>query len=203
MLCEQAQKQGVNLEFDTDPGKATVQYLYDTPEAAQLKYLLNFTLSGDERDKLVDSSFQSFFPKQEASMSRKIYMSFEQIHELATNGAIGTHAHEHLPLGLLSNASILDNIRLSLARLESWTGQKPFALSYPYGSKEACSAETGRMAETLGIHFAFTMERAANPDLTRPLFLARFDNNDLPGGKASKWTAEDLFQEVPHATWYS
>jgi hypothetical protein len=59
------------------------------------------------------------------------------------------------------------------------------------------------MAARLGFEFAFTMERAANPDLRKPLFLARFDNNDLPGGKAAAWSVENLYQCLPVTKWYA
>jgi hypothetical protein len=38
--------------------------------------------------------------------------------------------------------------------------------------------------------------------LTSPLFLARFDSNDVPGGKASHWTVHNFFESIPYARWY-
>jgi len=46
------------------------------------------------------------------------------------------------------------------------------------------------------------MERAGNPDLARPLYLARFDCNDLPGGKHAQVGIGDMFKGVPPAAWH-
>jgi len=86
--------------------------------------------------------------------------------------------------------------------LSDWAGYAPYALSYPYGSRAACSAVAADVARRCGVRFAFTMERAANPDLTRPLHLARFDNNDLPGGKAARFEIDRLFEGVGRPKWF-
>jgi len=33
------------------------------------------------------------------------------------------------------------------------------------------------------------------------LLLARFDCNEMPGGKASEWTIDELFDRVPERAW--
>ena len=202
MLCEQAGRYGVDMALDVDQGKAVSQYPYDTAENASLKYLLNFTLASEERDKLIEGCFEEQFGGQESAISRDLYMDVPQIAELGSHGCIGTHASQHLPLGLLTDKAIAENIAESLTTLKRWTGYRPFALSYPYGSKAACAPKVARMALSVGIEFAFTMERAGNPNLKQPLFLARFANNDLPGGKAPKWAIEDLFCVVLRASCY-
>jgi peptidoglycan/xylan/chitin deacetylase (PgdA/CDA1 family) len=131
-----------------------------------------------------------------------MYMSREQIAELAREGAIGTHGHDHLPLGLLSDGDAQHQLDESIRLIEDWTGVRPFALSYPYGSREASSTAVARMAASRGIDFALTMERAANSHLRGPLHLARFDNNDLPGGKAARWPLEQLYDAVSLRSWF-
>ncbi len=61
-------------------------------------------------------------------------------------------------------------------------------------AQEAAAAE--------GVELGFTAERAANIDLGRPLQLARFDSNDLPGGKQPCVAAAALFESAPRAQWY-
>jgi hypothetical protein len=46
------------------------------------------------------------------------------------------------------------------------------------------------------------MERAANFDLSRPLHLARFDNNDLPGGKAARFPIDAMPAALADAEWF-
>jgi peptidoglycan/xylan/chitin deacetylase (PgdA/CDA1 family) len=201
-LREQARRYEIDIDLHVDREKATLQYKYDTPEAAELKYLLNFTLEREERDKLIEGCFDKHFAGLEASISRELYMNLFQIAELGSHGFIGTHAHQHLPLGLLSAERIEENISTSVLSIAEWTGSRPVALSYPYGSREACTPAVAKSAADFGIAFAFTMERAGNPDLRHPFFLARFANNDLPGGKDAQWTGEEVFRFVPHASWY-
>jgi peptidoglycan/xylan/chitin deacetylase (PgdA/CDA1 family) len=203
MLKRESREQGVELEQNVSREAATFHYKYDTAENARLKYLLNFTLDSERRDRLMEACFQKFFSGREAGMSRDLYMDIEQIRNLSKNACVGSHAHEHLPLGLLSEDTIWSNLLFSVERLCSWTGRLPFAFSYPYGSREACSTVVAAMAARCGFDFAFTMERAANTDFCKPLFLARFDNNDLPGGKAAAWPLDKLYDLVPRAAWYA
>jgi len=201
-LQMRAADEGINFDLEHECEAALVHYNYDSPEAARLKYLLNFSLNPAERDLLIEVLFAEIFPGQEAAISRHLYMNVEQINELGRRGCIGTHTHEHLPLGLLPAALAEQQLELSLAHLEKWAGYRPYALSYPYGARDACSVGVGDMAARLGIEFAFTMERAGNCDLLRSLHLARFDCNDLPGGKAAQWQQVDMFDTVPISNWW-
>ena len=98
-LRQKAAERGLLLAADADPTAATNHYVYDTPAAAQLKFLLNFSLPPIERDAIVAEIFDERFPGREMAMSRQLYMAPEQIAELGKCGAIGSHAHDHLPLG--------------------------------------------------------------------------------------------------------
>jgi peptidoglycan/xylan/chitin deacetylase (PgdA/CDA1 family) len=200
-LRQKASERGLALSSDADLAAATKHYIYDTPAAAQLKYLLNFSLPPVERDAIVAEIFAELFAGREMAMSRQLYMSTEQIAELGRHEAIGSHAHDHLPLGLLPQPQIEKQISLASQYLTDWAGYAPYALSYPYGSRDACSPLAADVARRHGIRFAFTMERAANPDLTCPLHLGRFDNNDMPGGKAARFQIEQLPAGMPSAQW--
>ena len=202
-LARAATKRGVELADDEACQRGIEHYKYDEPDAARLKYLLNFVLSSDDRDLLVDVLFAEEFGPREAEISRAMYMSREQIAELGRAGEIGTHAHEHQPLGLLSDDEAERQIGESSTLLEAWTGSRPFLLSYPYGSREASTPAVAQAAARQGIDFAFTMERAGNRDLAAPLHLARIDNNDAPGGKAARWPLETLFEAIPSRSWYA
>lgn len=202
LLQRHAADQGITLDLERECEAALVHYNYDSPEAARLKYVLNFLLSPDDRDRLVEVLFAEIFAGQEAAISRRLYMDVGQIKELSRKACIGTHTHEHLPLGLLPPALAEQQIEVSLAHLAEWSGYRPFALSYPYGAHDACSLGVGEMAERLGVEFGFTMERAGNRDLRQPLHLARFDCNDLPGGKAAQWQPEEMFDQMPVSDWY-
>lgn len=193
---------GVDIARDVDLDAAQAHYQFDETAAAEVKYLLNFVLTRAARDRLIEWCFESAFPGREEEMSSALYMSVEQVSELGAHGCVGTHAHQHVPLGLLDEAEVRYQIVRSLDLLEAWTGRRPFALSYPYGSAEASSLAAGRVARSVGIDVAFTIERAANADLKTPLHLARFNCNNLPGGKAQVYPDERLFEDAPVATWF-
>ncbi|HEU4586143.1 MAG TPA: polysaccharide deacetylase family protein, partial [Gemmatimonadaceae bacterium] len=139
MLHEHAERRGVNLAVGSDDAKATAQYRYDSLDAARLKFLLNFQLDPRERDALVADCFAERFSSDERAQSKRLYMDLDQIRTLALRGMLGTHGHEHLPLGMLDADTLRGCVRDSVHALRSWTGERPFALSYPYGSLPACS----------------------------------------------------------------
>jgi peptidoglycan/xylan/chitin deacetylase (PgdA/CDA1 family) len=200
-LDRHARAQDVELDLAERGDEALHQYRYDPPEVARLKYVLNFLLPAGCRDRLVQACFDEVFPGQEAEISRRLYMGLDQLRMLGSQGVLGTHAHEHLPLGQLPPAEAEAQVRISVEHLEAWTGRPPFALSYPYGGPAACPAELTAVAAKLGIDFALTMERAGNSSLTRPYHLGRFDCNDLPGGSRPLFEIETLFERVPAAVW--
>lgn len=171
-------------------------YRYDAPEVGRLKYALNFGLLPIERRRLLDACLQELLGETAETAAGDLYMTPEQIRELGRCGCIGTHGHEHVALGRLPTRHIYQQIRISCELLESWTGAGPAALSYPYGSADACDARTAEVAAEAGMRVAFTMERAGNATLDEPLRLARCACNDLPGGSRPLWTIDRVFAEI-------
>jgi peptidoglycan/xylan/chitin deacetylase (PgdA/CDA1 family) len=204
-LEEGARNRGIDLNYSADPQKAAVQYPYDTLAAAKLKFLINFTLPLAERIEVVNATFAKLFPGRERKMSRELYMSRSQIATLMQAGYLGTHGHDHHPIGQLDDNFARDMIARSSDHLNRWTGLRPFTLSYPYGVEDTCSRRTAELAEERGIKFGFTVESAGNDagSLRNPHFLGRFDCNLLPGGKQPRFiSADTLFEEVPAARWH-
>jgi len=203
ILTARSAKRGIPLVLDDRfQAEVAVQYRYDAPEVAKLKYLLNLGLDPSLRDSLLDEIFAEVFPGAERQMSDELYMTREQMKDLAEAGAIGNHSHEHLPLGLIPPAAAREQLRKAADCLEAWTGHRPFTFSYPYGSRAATSSAVGQIAAASGYDFGFTMERAANRDFSEPVHLARFDTNDVPGGKSARFTVDDLFAKAPSRSWY-
>jgi len=200
-LAEFAAQSQLDLAaFDT--GNATLQYKYDAPDIARLKYLLNFALTNEQRDRFVDGALQALTGFDERKVSRSLYLSPRQARELDAYGALGSHGHRHLVLGRMPAEAAEHEVRASAEVLSAWGCRNVMSFSYPSGSLEACSADAARAAAATGIRFAFTMERAANVDLQQPMFLARFANNDLPGGSAPLYTAANLFRTARAARWH-
>jgi peptidoglycan/xylan/chitin deacetylase (PgdA/CDA1 family) len=185
-----------------NPATATAQYQYDTPQDAQLKYLLNFGLSAERQAEFVDDILRSALCFDEEAASRALYMTPRQARALDERGALGSHGHCHVVLGRLPDDQVGFQVRRSIELLREWQCNNVTSFSYPYGSLESCSIAAANSAIACGLRFAFTMERAANPDLRQPMFLGRFANNDLPGGNQSRWSDGSLFDQAPAARWH-
>jgi peptidoglycan/xylan/chitin deacetylase (PgdA/CDA1 family) len=162
-------------------GKA--HYLYDNEETAELKYILNFLLPQAVLSSVCNSIFNTHF--YEAETANNMYFTREQLSDLLHRNFIGSHGHEHLPLGTLSEYHKNEQVSKTQHILAAISGKNIPAFSYPYGSATACADMQHTLQSNL-FTFAFTMNRAVNINLETPFYLSRFDNNDVPLGKASK-----------------
>ena len=169
---------------DEEKAKAIAHYRYDDKETAILKYILNFKLSLDQQKQIIDQVFPIYF-KDIESLHSNFYMNESDLKLLAVKGYLGSHAHEHIPLGLYDKIQIEEQVIHSKNYLETITGQTIYGISYPYGSKEACGNGVPVISENAGMIYGFSTERAAIKSLDYPLLLPRFNCNDLPGGKSN------------------
>ena len=112
-----------------DTSRAVSLYKYDTAEVARLKYLLNFGLSSSDRDRLIGTCFHELLTWNEDKVCEELYMSPNQVGILGTSGCVGTHAHQHLPLGMLSPEDIASQIHISCDLLSEWSKAEIYALS--------------------------------------------------------------------------
>ncbi|MBT3729701.1 polysaccharide deacetylase family protein, partial [bacterium] len=94
----------INSKIDSNiiqyPENINELYRYDNLETKKLKYLLNFILDSDTKDKLIDDLFKQI--ADENYFSKKLYMSAEDIKKLDSQDYLGTHSDLHLPLATLS-----------------------------------------------------------------------------------------------------
>ncbi len=197
---ERAARLGVVMR-EEDLSEATTQYRYDKPEVARLKYFLNLKLEESLRDRLVVELFRDVLGEEEP-WARKLYLNPAGVKELSRRAAVGSHSHDHLALGIVGPQRARDELRSAAKLIEGWTGQKLFTFSWPFGSRSATSREVAAVAREDGYVFSFTMERAVNSTVTDPLQLARFDTNDVPGGKSCHIAPERFFESAPRRAWY-
>jgi peptidoglycan/xylan/chitin deacetylase (PgdA/CDA1 family) len=175
-------------------------YKYDTKADAALKYLLNFVLSNEEMEDFMNSVFNHYFCDQEELFHKQLYMNREEVAFLCKKEMVGSHSHDHLSIGTLNPDRRVYQIQESVEIFNNLFNYQPAAFSYPYGSKEA-SFELGKILKKSGFHYAFTMERAINESLIDPFALSRFDNNDLPLGKAYKFDNHNIFENFNKKNW--
>ncbi len=186
-----------------DAAAAQRHYAYDTPDAARVKYLLNFGLPESDRQYVVDWCFDHMLGWDRAQVCSDLYMPQEQLRDLARRGWLGSHTHSHRPLGSLSAMEAEQDIRLSLDLLAEWTGSSVDAIGYPYGSFAACPPWLAEIGARIGLVMGFTMERAGIDGAAPALLMPRCAPNDLPGGTAPRWPAAGLFDAIPASSWYS
>jgi peptidoglycan/xylan/chitin deacetylase (PgdA/CDA1 family) len=179
-LADELAEEGID-PASISPELAAATYRYDTPEAAALKYLLNVVL-GPSRPEPIDRMFSERF--SEAELAEELYVSREHVVQLEAVDALGAHAYTHRPLAVLEPNAARDDLERGAGVLESITGRRPRAISYPYGVAAAVNATVAAAAGESGYAFGVTMERAFNTTLDQPLLLARLDANDAPGGRS-------------------
>lgn len=180
---------------------ARKHYNFDDFEAAELKYLLNFKLDPLIQKELIGSLFRRFFDERQESY--RLYMNKQELRAVADLGCLGSHTYHHYPLGQLPSDRIAYELSQSQKAIEELVGKKVNGVSYPYGSLRACAFPTVHFADINQFQFGFTMERAANPSeiFHQPLGLARFDCNDLPGGKYNLFGDQSIFSQAPKRQW--
>jgi len=198
----EAKNQGIDLgSACVEDEAAKKQYPYDSLEASRLKFMLNRVLDFRSTARLIDGLYTNFRGDQEAEVD-SLYMTVDQIRMMHQAGCIGSHGHEHVPMGQMSEHGFAKQLGTSLTYFEEWLDERVPSFSFPYGAKSACHSALQKLAPDYGIKYAFTMERGGNPDLIAPLYLARYACNDLPGGNHARFTCEDLFDKAPLAAWY-
>ncbi len=169
---------------DLESKRAKGIYRYDDEKSAILKYILNFKMNFKEQEEVIKNIFVHYF--EEEHVIENLYMNEKCLKELAKRGYLGSHSHNHYPLGLLDLESIKFEIENSKKILEKSTNSKVELIAYPFGTRETCTDCVGKIAKKEGFKFGFTTTRGSNTDLKNPLLLNRFDCNDMPGGKNYK-----------------
>jgi peptidoglycan/xylan/chitin deacetylase (PgdA/CDA1 family) len=156
-------------------------YRYDDEKSAVLKYILNFKLDFREQEQIVNRLFDLYF--EEATIFESLYMTDQNLKELAHKGYLGSHTHSHYPLGLLDRETIKKELEKTKTYLDTLTHSNIKIVSYPYGTPEVCTNLVADLAKETGYRIGFTTKRGINTAEENALLLNRFDCNDLAGGK--------------------
>ena len=157
-------------------------YLYDESQNAYLKYILNFGLAREDVMAIFHHLFISVLNWDVKSLHQSLYLNEGDLKILRKTHFIGSHSHDHLPVGVLEKSIAKEEIGRSKTILEK-EGHQVKGFSYPYGSKEAVG-DVHQWLQEFGFSFAVTMNRGFNSDINEPFLLKRCDNNDVPGGKS-------------------
>lgn len=160
-------------------------YVYDTDDAARLKFALNFVLPR----ALVDSITSRMMAERgidEREFCRTTYMSEDQLRTLVARGhVLGVHGHTHEPFSRLGEA-LFTEVRTNLDFLTRATGVPPPWVSYPYGRKDAIPAPAAleRLFAEFGFRLGFTLLGDWNDGTQDRRRLHRVNTNDVPAAVA-------------------
>lgn len=160
---------------------AQFNYRYDDKVSAELKYLLNFKISFEIQESIIHSIFEIYFSEKE--VFDFLYMNKKQVKALAETACLGSHTHNHYPLGLLSEEKIHYELEHSKQYFEKLTSKTITMVAYPYGTEETCTDLVAKTSKKVGYLYGFTTKRGIIDKKQNKLLLNRFDCNDLVGGK--------------------
>jgi peptidoglycan/xylan/chitin deacetylase (PgdA/CDA1 family) len=198
-IIEFIQKNNEIVFTDKQQQLAEINYNYDDAKTAKLKYMLNFSLTVKEQEKIITPIFNELF--NEKKIASTLYFSNEELDVLFHENSIGSHGYKHIPFGLYEKEEINDYFSKSQRFFTERYGIKCKSISYPYGAYEACR-NTIEIARKNDFQLGFSMERASNSNLNNPLMLSRFDCNDLPAGKQNLFKGENIFVDSHKSSWY-
>jgi hypothetical protein len=166
------------VAIDTHRARAT--YRWDTPQAAEFKYLLNFLLPDDVKDAVLRDLFAAELGDQ-AEFARRLYLDWPQAAAMQADRMVaGGHTHTHRPLSNLSPPEQ----RLELTTCTTMLRQKlpkqtlwPF--SFPFGKLGSFDAGTLSMLRELGYDCAFTTVHGSNHRGDDPFTIRRIDPKEV------------------------
>ena len=169
---------GLRGPADVEKDKPNRAYRYDAPEAAKLKWYLNYYLQENVRESMISRLF-SYAGFSDNEFVEDVYMPSTHIKELAERNWLGSHGMSHRPLSGLPVAEMRAEISESKRLLEH-IGKRPIsAFSYPGGGVMQVNVGVIEAVAQAGYICGLTMKRAVNSTLSDPHFLARVDANDI------------------------
>jgi peptidoglycan/xylan/chitin deacetylase (PgdA/CDA1 family) len=149
--------------LNIDAGRAAQTYPWDTPEVARFKYLFNFGMDPDLRDRAVRDLFTTHI-SDEASFAQQLYVTWDEARGMQRAGmCIGGHTHQHKPLANLANRELMWDLETCHRLLQrNLTPQAVWSFSYPYGKRDSFHIRAVRKLQQLGFRCAFSTESGDN-----------------------------------------
>lgn len=111
------------------------------------------------------------------------YLSWDKVAKLEEAGiAIGSHAHNHRSVGLLSEDDAWEEVDRSRRMLRERTGAPVRSFAYPFGTRVDSTPEAARLVAQAGYDCAFTSQHGA---ITRDLDPFRLPRIKIEAGDPS------------------
>jgi peptidoglycan/xylan/chitin deacetylase (PgdA/CDA1 family) len=149
--------------LNIDTARAAQTYPWDTPEVARFKYLFNFGMDTELRDRAVRDLFTTHIA-DEASFAQQLYVSWDEARRMQKAGmCIGGHTHQHKPLANLGTRELMWDLETCHRLLQrNLSPQAVWSFSYPYGKRDSFHIRAVRKLQQLGFRCAFSTESGDN-----------------------------------------
>ena len=166
-----------DISLDVDARDVSRTYRWDTADVARFKYLLNFRIPEDVRERILDDLFAEHLG-DEREFARDLYLQWNEAREMQSAGMmIGGHSHSHMALTRMDEEAVrADLITCATALHAHLQPQEFWPFSYPYGRVNETADPILRQ---LGFSCSFTTEvghNAPDADLFR---IRRIDPKDV------------------------
>lgn len=153
---------------------------FDPADVVFCKRILQRDLPRELRQALTNELFNRFVTADEASFSRELYMTFEQIRGLQASGMyVGSHGFDHYWLDTLSSQHQEREVDQSLSFLKSVGADiGRWIMCYPHGAYDKSLLAVLKSRNCIvGLTAETGLASLRDDD---PLTLPRIDTNDLP-----------------------
>ncbi len=162
--------------LSVDTARAAQTYPWDPPRMARFKYMFNFAMDPELRDRAVRDLFTTHI-SEEARFAESLYVTWEEAKRMQKMGmSIGGHTHQHKPLANLSPRELSWDLETCHRLLHQHLGpQAVWGFSYPYGKKDSFHIRAVRKLQQLNFRCAFSTEVADSRRGSDPYTIGRTD----------------------------
>jgi peptidoglycan/xylan/chitin deacetylase (PgdA/CDA1 family) len=179
LLNEAPERQGLR-DPEAMYRELAVPSRFDPGSTVFVKRMLQRDLPPTLRHRIAGRLFAELITRDEAGFSAELYMSLDEIAEMAAGGMeIGGHGDTHVWLGASDEALQAQEFGVMMQFLARVHGGPPvdWVMCYPYGSYNPFTLD---LVSAHGGVFGLTTVVGRVESFRRPLELPRLDTNDLP-----------------------
>jgi len=166
---------------------------FKTVEARFCHNVLLRALPFELRQPIADELYSQYVGKDEATLTRELYMSLDQVRTLVGHGMyVGSHAYNHPYLNSLPPDRQEEEVDRSLAFIGSMgSDTSRWIMCYPHGMYNSSLLQ---ILKSRNCSVGLTTEaQLAHPNQNNVLFLPRLDAGELPtdaDAQPSWWTTQ-------------
>jgi peptidoglycan/xylan/chitin deacetylase (PgdA/CDA1 family) len=169
-----------DIQTQIDSAVAQETYRLDTPEIASFKFLVNFRVPEDVRDRVLDTIFAQFLGA-EAEFAEELYLSWDEARSMQDGGMLfGGHSHRHTALATLDDKTQIEDLKTCTGLLRGHLQTQPlWPFSVPYGQPHTYNTLTLETIKDLEYCCSFTTDMGVNEAGNDLWHLRRLDTRDI------------------------